>query len=119
MTTGAYVLLAALALALVVGGWRLVSDGRFSARRRREDALAPSNPTAELLGIIGSARAKARAEGRTVAFIGYVCGTDLDPQDRAKSVAGLKAAGVLVASSNAEAAVWSATLIAERQGVSA
>ena len=52
----------------------------------------------------------------TVAFIGYVCGTDLDPQDRAKSVAGLKAAGVLVASSNAEAAVWSATLIAERQG---
>lgn len=77
------------------------------------------DPTAELLAIIGSARAKARAEGRTVAFIGYVCGTDLDPQDRAKSVAGLKAAGVLVASSNAEAAVWSATLIAERQGASA
>ena len=77
------------------------------------------DPTAELLAIIGSARAKARSEGRTVAFIGYVCGTDLDPQDRAKSVAGLKAAGVLVASSNAEAAVWSATLIAERQGASA
>lgn len=53
MTTGAYVLLAALALALVVGGWRLVSDGRFSARRRREDALAPSNPTAELLASLG------------------------------------------------------------------
>jgi hypothetical protein len=31
-------------------------------------------------------------------------------------VAGLKAAGVLVASSNAEAATWSAAIIAERQG---
>jgi hypothetical protein len=51
-----------------------------------------------------------------VAFIGYVCGTDLDPQDRGKVVAGLKAAGVLVASSNAEAAAWSATIVAERQG---
>ncbi len=75
------------------------------------------DPTAELISIIGTSKAKARAEGRTVAFIGYVCGTDLDPQDRAKAVAGLKAAGVLVASSNAEAAVWSAALIAERQGV--
>jgi len=52
-----------------------------------------------------------------VAFIGYVCGTDLDPQDRTRIVAGLKSAGVLVASSNAEAAVWSAALIAEREGV--
>jgi len=32
-------------------------------------------------------------------------------------VAGLKSAGVLVASSNAEAATWSAAIIAERQGV--
>ncbi|WP_059017945.1 acyl-CoA synthetase FdrA [Mycobacterium sp. M26] len=75
------------------------------------------DPTAELISIIGTSKAKARAEGRTVAFIGYVCGTDLDPQDRAKAVAGLKAAGVLVASSNAEAAVWSAALIADREGV--
>ncbi len=74
------------------------------------------DPTAELLSIIGASKAKARAAGRTVAFIGYVCGTDLDPQDRARIIAGLKAAGVLVASSNAEAAVWSATLIAEREG---
>jgi hypothetical protein len=51
-----------------------------------------------------------------VAFIGYVCGTDLDPQDRSKAVAGLKAAGVLVASSNAEAATWSAAIVSERLG---
>jgi succinyl-CoA synthetase alpha subunit len=74
------------------------------------------DPTAELMSIIDSAGAAARADGRTVAFIGYVCGTDLDPQDRAKAVAGLQSAGVLVASSNAEAALWSATLIAARGG---
>ena len=37
-----------------------------------------------------------------MAFIGYVCGTDLDPQDRAAAVAGLQSVGVLIASSNAE-----------------
>ena len=49
---------------------------------------AADDPTAGLLGVIGSAKAKATAAGRTVAFIGYVCGTDLDPQDRSKVVAG-------------------------------
>jgi succinyl-CoA synthetase alpha subunit len=78
---------------------------------------AADDPTAGLLGVIGSAKAKASAAGRTLAFIGYVCGTDLDPQDRNKALAGLKAAGVLVAASNAEAATWSAAIIAERQGV--
>jgi FdrA protein len=75
------------------------------------------DPTAGLLGAIGSARAQASATGRSVAFMGYVCGTDQDPQDRNKIVAGLKSAGVLVASSNAEAATWSAAIIAQRQGV--
>jgi len=74
------------------------------------------DPTAGLLGVIGSAKATARAAGRTVAFIGYVCGTDLDPQNRSKVVAGLKSAGVQVASSNAEAAAWSAAIISERHG---
>ena len=48
-------------------------------------------------------------------FIGYVCGTDSDPQPRKDIVAALTAAHVLVASSNAEAAAWSATVIAERR----
>jgi succinyl-CoA synthetase alpha subunit len=77
---------------------------------------ASLDPTTGLVGSIGRAKAKAEAEGRCVAFIGYVCGTDRDPQDRAAIVAGLQSAGVFVASSNAEAAVWSATLIAERKG---
>jgi succinyl-CoA synthetase alpha subunit len=75
------------------------------------------DPTARLLGVISSARSKARSAGRTVAFIGYVCGTDQDPQNRSKVVAGLKSAGVLVASSNAEAATWSAFIISERKRV--
>jgi FdrA protein len=72
-----------------------------------------------LLGVLGTAKAAAKAAGRTVVFIGYVCGTDADPQPRKDIVAALAAAGVLVASSNAEAAAWSATVIAERQQVTA
>jgi hypothetical protein len=75
-----------------------------------------ANPIAGLVGVVGSAKAKALAEGRHVVFIGYVCGTDQDPQDRTAIVAALKSAGVLVASSNAEAALWSATLISDRTG---
>jgi succinyl-CoA synthetase alpha subunit len=74
------------------------------------------DPLAGLPGVVGPARAKSRAEGRQVAFIGYVCGTDQDPQNREKIVAALKSAGVLIASSNAEAASWSASIIAERPG---
>ncbi len=74
-------------------------------------------PVAGLLGIIGTSRAAAKAAGRTVVFIGYVCGTDTDPQSRKGIVAALQAAGVLVASSNAEAAAWSATVTAERKKV--
>jgi FdrA protein len=40
------------------------------------------DPICGLPGIVGPARAKARAAGRPVAFIGYVCGTDQDPQNR-------------------------------------
>jgi FdrA protein len=75
-----------------------------------------ADPTAGLIGAIGTASAKARGEGRRIAFIGYVCGTDQDPQNRASIVAALQSAGVLVATSNAEAAVWSATVLANRQG---
>jgi succinyl-CoA synthetase alpha subunit len=75
-----------------------------------------ADPIAGLVSSIGTARAKAQAEGRRVAFIGYVCGTDDDPQNRAAVVALLKSAGVFVASSNAEAATWSAAVITERKG---
>ena len=73
-------------------------------------------PVAGLTGIVASARAAARAQGRTVAFIGYVCGTDGDPQDRAGTIAALQRAGVLVATSNAEAATWSSEILRRRNG---
>jgi FdrA protein len=74
-----------------------------------------ANPTANLIGIIASARVKALAEGRRVVFIGHVCGTDEDPQNRESIIAALKSAGVFIASSNAEAAVWSAAIVSERK----
>jgi succinyl-CoA synthetase alpha subunit len=77
---------------------------------------ASMDPAAGLLEVIRPEKAKAEAAGRRIAFIGYVCGTDKDPQKRAAIVAALETAGVLVASSNAEAALWSATIIAERNG---
>jgi succinyl-CoA synthetase alpha subunit len=77
---------------------------------------ASSDPTAGLIEVMGGATMDALKHGRRVAFVGYVCGTDQDPQNRASIVAGLESAGVLVASSNAEAAVWSATIIADRKG---
>jgi len=73
-----------------------------------------ADPTAELIGVIGTAQAKAQAEGRKVTFIGYVCGTDEDPQNRSAIVTALNSAGVFVASSNSEAAVWSAAIISSR-----
>jgi FdrA protein len=78
---------------------------------------ASDDPTAGLIGSISRAKAKAQTERRHVAFIGYVCGTDQDPQNRAAIVAGLESAGIFVATSNAEAAVWSAALISERKSV--
>lgn len=47
--------------------------------------------------------AKAKNEGRRLFFIASVCGTRQDPQNYDQSVATLKAAGVLVESSNAKA----------------
>lgn len=79
---------------------------------------AAVDPTARLVGVIGSAKAKALAAGRRVVFIGYVCGTDQDPQSKTSIVAALKSAGVFVASSNAEAAVWSAAIVSDRKEVS-
>jgi succinyl-CoA synthetase alpha subunit len=76
-------------------------------------------PVAGLLGVLEEARAASEGAGRRVALIGYVCGTDQDPQNRARIVADLEKAGVLVASTNAEAASWSAAIARQRQGVEA
>ena len=69
---------------------------------RRSDRRSCSAPS------IRQGQGDARKAAR-LAFIGYVCGTDQDPQDRDQaSWPRSQVAGVLVAPSNAEAATWSA-----------
>jgi hypothetical protein len=74
-----------------------------------------NNPVEELIPSINSANAAARAKGRTIGFIAHVCGTDLDPQNRIQICRDLEQAGVLIASSNAEAATWSSKIVSERK----
>jgi FdrA protein len=76
---------------------------------------AHPDPVAELVPAIRSAQAKAAAGGRQVAFVGSVCGTAADPQDLARQETALRAAGVVLADSNAQA-VRMAARIAARDG---
>jgi succinyl-CoA synthetase alpha subunit len=69
---------------------------------------AHPDPAAEMAPALRAAR-KAH---RRVALVASVCGTDADPQGRARQEAALKAAGVLLAPSNAAAARLAARLAA-------
>ena len=62
------------------------------------------DPAGVLVPVLEKAREQAEAEGRNLAIVAHVCGTDRDPQVRSKQVEKLHRAGVLVASTNAEAA---------------
>ena len=61
------------------------------------------NPAQSLALALADAQRDASAQGRTLALIGHVCGTDGDPQDRAAQVRALEAAGAIIAGSNVEA----------------
>ncbi len=63
---------------------------------------AHADPAAELVPAIRAARAA--AAGRELAFVGFVCGTERDPQGLARQAAALREAGVILAQSNAHAA---------------
>jgi succinyl-CoA synthetase alpha subunit len=69
------------------------------------------DPVSGLLDVLGRARDDAAAAGRHLAVLAHVCGTDADPQPRDQIIASLRSAGALVASSNAEAAQWTAYLV--------
>jgi FdrA protein len=75
---------------------------------------AHPDPAGELAAALEQARAVATAAGRQLALVGSVCGTAGDPQDLARQEAALRAAGVLLAESNAQA-VRLAAAIAARQ----
>jgi hypothetical protein len=72
------------------------------------------DPAGGLAKALADAQRDARAQGRTLALIGHVCGTDGDPQDRAAQVRALEAAGAVVVGSNVEAAWLAAHLAALR-----
>ena len=66
------------------------------------------DPAGDLAEALTAAQREAQAQGRTLALIGHVCGTDGDPQDRAAQIRQLEAAGAIVAESNYQAAMLAA-----------
>jgi succinyl-CoA synthetase alpha subunit len=69
------------------------------------------DPVGVTLDTIKKVQAKVQKEGRHVSFVAYVCGTDKDSQGLANSEKRLKDLGVIVAKTNAQAALISAKLI--------
>jgi hypothetical protein len=64
---------------------------------------AHADPAAEMVTALREANAIARRDGRTIAWIGFVCGTEQDPQGLSRQEAALTQAGMILAASNAQA----------------
>lgn len=84
---------------------------------------AAVDPIGSVLTVLESACRADTAAGEGAVVIAHVCGTESDPQDRAQVIDRLRASGVFVAGSNAEAARWAAAAVsapclpsAERNG---
>jgi succinyl-CoA synthetase alpha subunit len=71
---------------------------------------AHPDPAAEMLPAIRAARDAAQRGGRGLAFVGFVCGTERDPQGLARQVGALREAGVILAASSAQAARTAAAI---------
>jgi len=74
------------------------------------------DPARGLAQALVDAQREARRQGRALALIGHVCGTDGDPQDKAAQVRQLEAAGAVIVGSNVEAAALAAQLAAQIAG---
>ena len=72
---------------------------------------AHMNPASEIVPAIGAARKRAAKGGRDLAFVGFVCGTDGDPQNLSAQEAALRDAGMILTRSNAEAVRLAAGLV--------
>jgi FdrA protein len=73
---------------------------------------ANPDPAGALASAIDTAREDAARDGRRFAVVASVCGTSRDPQDLVAQEAKLAEAGVLLAPSNAQAAVLAARIVA-------
>lgn len=65
---------------------------------------AHADPAAELAGPLREAQRLAARAGRRLAVVGFVCGTELDPQGLARQEATLRDAGMVLAGNSANAA---------------
>jgi FdrA protein len=104
-----------------VGRLHPMLDMTLRAARLRQEAADPEvavllldvvlglgvhpDPAGALSPVIAEAGAAVRSAGRNLAVVASVCGTDEDPQQRARQVASLESVGVLVEESNARAAL--------------
>jgi FdrA protein len=69
---------------------------------------AHADPASELAAAVVKAKAMAARGKRQLGVIGFVCGTELDPQGLARQEATLRAAGMVLAGNSANAA-WLAS----------
>jgi hypothetical protein len=70
-----------------------------------------ADPAAEIVPTIDSARERAARDGREIAFVGHICGTQGDPQDLQRQTAQLSGAGMLLTQSNAQAVRLAQTIV--------
>jgi FdrA protein len=73
---------------------------------------AHPDPVGELLPAIAQATRRAQDRGRHLAVVASVCGTEQDPQRRSAQIDALRAHGVIVMPSNAQAARLAASIAA-------
>ncbi len=76
---------------------------------------AHPDPAAELAPVLAKARAAARKAGRNLPVVGFVCGTADDPQGLTRQEEALRAAGMLLTGSNAQAARLAAAIAGRRR----
>ena len=72
---------------------------------------AHPDPAGEMAPALRKALEIARKQRRALALVGFVCGTDEDPQGLARQEAALREVGMLLESSNARAALLATRLV--------
>jgi hypothetical protein len=75
---------------------------------------ANADPAGELAPAVRAARTAAAREGRDLVVLGFICGTEGDPQGLEAQAATLRAAGVVLAPTSTAAARAAARLVAGR-----
>ena len=72
------------------------------------------DPAGELMPAIMEAQKVSAKAKRNLLFVGFVCGTDSDPQNLARQEDVLREAGVILTDSNAQAACLAAAIVSGR-----